>query len=922
MTQIAYSIEAEIGKTFDGLAISFAKLEKKGYEFKLSPIDSPFPAAALKRLATSAQDVEAIQYLIKEELYFQSQQTGKPSSIDTLSFHLIHIRAAQAIELLKCLADTQKLFFKGKQLVTDFYGKVDFYYRIETLNPQSIQVTGRLKWRDYDLDVRECDLIGPGKPHWFIRGIALKIISTDVHWKSLKTAYHTHPWILEGIEKVAFLKTLEDLDDPDQPQIVMEKGTQQELYQLPDPMPFLILQDRSGAFATLWMDYGQENRVNFQSPLKKFQDCTGKILIQRQLDVEKGWEKDLLETDFIRKDVGSSHYYCPLDKVSKCLIFLLELGWHIQDWKGRRVVKHQDVELSINPASQALLIQGKIHYDTYEADVTDVLGAFNRRERFVQLNSLTVGLIPDQWDSASLQELTQEGEIIGQTVQVKKSHFGALESLWNQSHIAPDLTPLKTYLKENTINQNVQPALIFKGNLRPYQQQGLNWLSFLYQHGFHGILADDMGLGKTVQVLAFLSSHIQNQTHLIVMPTSLLFNWKKEIEKFMPNVPLYLHHGLNRAKTVEEFSNYSLILTSYTTLRIDLPLLNQLSYTSIILDEAQAIKNAYTQTSQAVRSLHAQFRLSITGTPIENHLGEIWSHFCFLMPGLFGDEKTFQAELQAAESDNRYLQRIKKKMAPFILRRKKEEVAKDLPERIDQTIWIEMGDDQRRYYDQFVASLKAGLLKKVQLEGLQAHRLEIFEAILRLRQICCHPLLTSSLQMAEPTSPMTSAKFDTVLQDLETALEEKRKVLIYSQFTSMLHLLTQEARIRGWNYAYLDGQTKDREKVVTSFQEDPAVSLFFISLKAGGVGLNLTAADDVFLYDPWWNEAVEEQAINRAHRIGRTRTVMARRFVVVESIEEKIMKLKTAKRVWIDEVLEKENFTQNFSLEDLSYLLS
>jgi SNF2 family DNA or RNA helicase len=311
-------------------------------------------------------------------------------------------------------------------------------------------------------------------------------------------------------------------------------------------------------------------------------------------------------------------------------------------------------------------------------------------------------------------------------------------------------------------------------------------------------------------------------------------------------------------------------------------------------------------------------RISLTGTPVENHLQELWSHFHFLIPSLFDSQDTFEASVQASQSDKRYLERIKKKIQPFLLRRRKQDVLQDLPSRIDQTILIEMENSQRNLYEQLLIQFKGGLLKKIELEGVKKHRMEILEALLRLRQVCCHPLLVSSLTTEEIP---TSAKFEHVLQDLETIVEEGHKVLVYSQFTSMLKLFTKAANEKQWQYSYLDGQTADREKVVNTFQKTASQSIFFISLKAGGVGLNLTAADYVFLYDPWWNEAIEEQAISRAHRIGQKNTVITKRFVMAETIEEKMMQLKAAKRSLIFNILDSENTSlENLTMEDLQAL--
>jgi SNF2 family DNA or RNA helicase len=284
------------------------------------------------------------------------------------------------------------------------------------------------------------------------------------------------------------------------------------------------------------------------------------------------------------------------------------------------------------------------------------------------------------------------------------------------------------------------------------------------------------------------------------------------------------------------------------------------------------------------------------------------------MPDLLGERQAFLTALQSGESDARFLNRIRKKIRPFILRRKKEHVAKELPERIDQTIWVEMDTEQRHVYEEYLAGVRGGLLKKVALDGVSKHRMEVLEAILRLRQICCHPLLVNA--------QADSSKLDCLLNDLETIAAEGKKALIYSQFTSLLKLIAKMLRERDFPFCYLDGETKDREKVVSSFQENSEIPFFLISLKAGGVGLNLTAADYVFIYDPWWNEAAEEQAINRAHRIGREQTVIAKRLVITESIEEKMMTLKAKKQALIHSVMEEEAFSAQVTEDDLKFLLA
>ncbi len=917
MSEIAYAINPQATLSQGCLVIDLFEVVKEAYTFRLLPFSEGYLMPKWRALALQPADQEAFTFLLKEELFFQQRASGKTPHVDSLQLSQVHISASQVLTALKLLAPTQKLYCQGKQLVIDLFGKAEFYYEGIPLKNNLLEIKGRLRWREIDIALNECEAIGPGKPyHWFVRGLTLKMIHSSVNWKRLQELKQA-PLLLEGGAKQTFLEDL-DPEDLDSPQLIVKEGSLEEALQSVTPYPILQLKDRWGACADLWMDYGQGHLVAIHDPYPLIKDDQGKLIFKRQLQAEANWEKDLLETDFIKKGVESAHYYCPLDRVAKSLTFLLEVGWQIHDWQKRRVIKQTQLDLQLDDQGQTIAVKGHIRYDDYKADVAQIVGAFNRREHFIQLSSDVVGLLTLDAPQQALQDLVQESEWIAGEVHIKKTRFGALDQFWEHAQSSPSLNELKEKWQNFNGIQEVLPSPDFHGKLRPYQQQGVNWLAFLHQYGFHGILADEMGLGKTVQILAFLSHLPPGYPHLVVMPTSLLFNWRNEIHQFLPHLNCHIHQGSQRAKNLEALPPADIILTSYTTLRLDLSFLQSLTYSCLILDEAQMIKNSHTQIAQAVCQLNAQMRLCLTGTPIENHLQELGSHFRFLMPDLFGPKEEFEANIQAAQVDRRYLDRIKRKVAPFLLRRRKQDVATDLPARLEQVVWIEMSEDQQKLYDQLLAGFKSGLLKKVETEGMGKHRLKILEAILRLRQVCCHPLLVSSLlDQAIPTS----AKFDALLQDLETIVEEKHKVLVYSQFTSMLHLMTQAAKERGWSYGYLDGHTKNREEVVTRFQEDSSQLLFFISLKAGGVGLNLTAADYVYLYDPWWNEAVEEQAINRAHRIGRQDSVIAKRFVVAESIEEKMMKLKATKRLMIDDLLETELLSNPLTIEDLRFLL-
>lgn len=918
MPELAFNIDKQRSESDVALAIAIQLVEKEGFALSFLNKQPLLTASTIKNLAKD-NEKDVVALLIQEELKFLRRTTGKPHNEASLSVNIVHVAYPQSVQVLKLLAATGKLYYNKRQLAADFFSKTEFYFFAESDESENIGITGRLKIHDQNFDIRDCDFVSCGPPHWYIKGISLKLIGTDVLWKHLKAAYQQAP--LPG----SFIQR-ELEEDPEGPKIVFAGNSKDKFLQKREPLPLLILKDRLGAFADLWMDYDIKkigSRVAYDDPNRQITDSNGTVICQRIIEAEKSWEKDLLETDYIRKSVDNSHYYCPLDKVAKSLSFLLELGWNILDWKGNHIEYQSDLNMDVHDSANAILVKGKVKYGNHEANLAEVAGSFNRRERFIQIAPGIVGLLPQDWRHSPLGTLLEEGEIISEGIKVKKSRIGSLSELLDSPATTIADNALKNLYERLKSQHKIEASLpgnSFKGTLRLYQQEGLNWLSFLYENGLHGILSDDMGLGKTVQALAFLSRIKFEAPVLIVMPTSLIFNWKHEIEQFLPGFDVIIHHGPNRIQEQLQLDRRTIILTSYTTLRLDLNLFSPIQFQCVIIDEAQAIKNPQTQTAQAIFSLKSRFRLSISGTPIENHPNEIWSQFRFLIPDLLGSQEEFASEIQAGTLDSRYLQRIKRKIRPFVLRRKKEDVAKDLPEKIEQVVWVEMEPSQRQIYDDFLAGVQGNLFKKIQLEGISKHRMEILEAILRLRQICCHPLLISS-QLSTPNG-QASAKMDALLQDMETAIEEGRKALVYSQFTQMLALIGKEAQKRGWKYAYLDGSTTNRENVVMQFQEDPATPLFLISLKAGGIGLNLTAADYVLLYDPWWNDAVENQAINRAHRIGRHETVFAKRYIAVASIEEKIMKLKSVKSSMIADIMDSDLALPTMTEEDLLFLLS
>jgi SNF2 family DNA or RNA helicase len=609
----------------------------------------------------------------------------------------------------------------------------------------------------------------------------------------------------------------------------------------------------------------------------------------------------------VKKWLDSSRYYCPLDKVSKSLAFILDMGWKIYDHRHRQVLRQKTDDIESSVEGPHVLVRGKVQYERYSADLKSVVGAFNRKERFIDLSSDAVGLLEEggKWEGLS------EHEIVADAIAIKRERVGLLEDLFAHS-AQHDYAELFRSLPKGWQMAAGEVSSSFQGELFGYQREGVKWLEFLREGRCGGLLADEMGLGKTVQVVAFFSQLQISKPCLIVVPTSLLFNWKREFERFLPSCPVHVFAG-------EAPASPQIVLTTYAVLRLQADLFQSIDFQVIVLDEAQAIKNPDTKTAQIAFSLKGEMRVAITGTPIENRLQDLFSLFHFLLPGLLGSRSDFQATLIASGSDARYLQQVKRKLRPFLLRRKKEAVLQDLPAKMEQIVWVDMTEAQRNLYDQWVHRTKAGLIQKVSLDGMGAHRMEILEAILRLRQLCVHPFLVEKQEDGEFFH--WSGKAERLIQDLQEAVEEGKKVLVYSQFTTMLHLIRREVANKGWSFVYLDGSTADREAAVQQFQEDPSVSIFLISLKAGGVGLNLTAADYVFLFDPWWNEAVEQQAIDRAHRLGRKETVIARRYVTALSIEEKIMHLKKHKLSLAQGLFEESGDLSSLSLDDLMNLL-
>jgi len=447
----------------------------------------------------------------------------------------------------------------------------------------------------------------------------------------------------------------------------------------------------------------------------------------------------------------------------------------------------------------------------------------------------------------------------------------------------------------------IQPAAPPAGlalTLRPYQLEGLAWLQYLREHGLAGILADDMGLGKTAQALAHLllekESGRMDRPCLVVLPTSLIFNWKREVERFAPTLKVLSLHGKERGERFAAIAEHDVVLTTYPLLWRDAAQLAAWDYHLLILDEAQMVKNVASQSAQVVRRLSARHRLCLTGTPLENHLGELWAQFDFLLPGFLGEARAFTKTWRTPiEKQGNGLRRdlLAARVRPFILRRRKEDVAKELPPKTLIVRSVELDGGQRDLYETVRSAMDAKVREAIADKGFARSHIVILDALLKLRQVCCDPRL---VKLESAKKVQERAKLDLLMDMLPELVDEGRRVLLFSQFTSMLALIEEELVARELGYVKLTGDTQDREGVIRRFQEED-VPIFLISLKAGGVGLNLTAADTVIHYDPWWNPAVENQATDRAHRIGQKKKVFVYKLVVAGSIEEKILALQEKK---------------------------
>ncbi|MGE6218582.1 DEAD/DEAH box helicase [Nubsella zeaxanthinifaciens] len=536
-----------------------------------------------------------------------------------------------------------------------------------------------------------------------------------------------------------------------------------------------------------------------------------------------------------------------------------------------------------------------------------------------------IAIIPEKWFTqySSLFSLADAGK----NLKLKKFHVGLINDLAEDS--IANITLDRKLQKLNDFEQieDFSMPVNFKGDLRHYQKAGYNWFSFLREYNFGGCLADDMGLGKTIQTLAMLqkmkeedAQQEKHSTSLIVMPTSLIYNWLNEAKKFTPALKILSHTGTNRNKEISRFGKYDVVITTYGVTRVDADLLQGFYFNYIILDESQNIKNPSSKSFKAVRQLKSRHRLVLSGTPIENSVSDLWTQLTFLNPGLLGTQSFFNEEyVQAIEKkkDEDKAKKLQAIIKPFVLRRTKEQVAAELPPKTEHIFYCDMSEDQAAYYEKTKSAYRNDLLSSMDNGTYAKKQIQILQGLTALRQLANHPVMIDDEYHSD------SGKFENVIHTLDNVLKGGHKVLIFSQFVKHLEIFKQHMEREQISYAYLDGATRNRGEIVADFQQNEQVRVFLISIKAGGVGLNLTQADYVFILDPWWNPAIEQQAIDRTHRIGQDKKVFIYKFISKDTVEEKILALQRRKKSLASSLITtEESFFKSLSKDDIRELLS
>jgi superfamily II DNA or RNA helicase len=619
--------------------------------------------------------------------------------------------------------------------------------------------------------------------------------------------------------------------------------------------------------------------------------------------------------------------YAIINWVNENIETLQQHGFEIeQATTGKRFVFGSNkIDFEIKEDNDWFDINAIVYFGIYPIPFISLKQHILHKKREFVLPDGEIAVIPEKWFTqySSLFSLAESGK----NLKLKKFHIGLINDLAEDS--IANVTLDRKLQKLNDFEQiaDFEMPKDFVGDLRHYQKAGYNWFNFLQEYNFGGCLADDMGLGKTIQTLAMLQKLKEEdkakgtkQTSLIIMPTSLIYNWLNEAKKFTPKLKILAHTGTNRNKELSNFEKYDVVITTYGITRVDIEILQTFYFNYVILDESQNIKNPSSKAFKSVRALKSRHKLVLSGTPIENSVSDLWTQLTFLNPGLLGTQSFFNEEyVQPIEKrkDEDKAKKLQAIIKPFVLRRTKEQVAAELPPKTELIFYCDMSEDQAAYYEKTKSAYRNDLLDSVENGGYAKKQIQILQGLTALRQLANHPVMVDN----EYTSD--SGKFENVMHTLDNVLKGGHKILIFSQFVKHLDLFRKKLEKENIKYAYLDGATKNRGEIVTEFQEDESLKVFLISIKAGGVGLNLTQADYVFILDPWWNPAIEQQAIDRTHRIGQEKKVFIYKFISKDTVEEKILALQRRKKSLASSLITtEESFFKSLSKDDIRDLLA
>lgn len=721
-------------------------------------------------------------------------------------------------------------------------------------------------------------------------------------------------------------------------------------------------------YAEVYITYG-DVKYHFSDRRLNTYDAQTKRWFRRNTDAEEQLV-DAIENLPVEFQKGEALVSWDLkfhqDLLLEAIDFLSDKSWTVL-LEGQPIRTPSHISIAVESGQDWFDVSTDVKFEGQSIPLPVLLTAIKQKQHFIKLADGSRGQLPREV-IAQYAGLASMGRETNGILRFQNTQAAMLDAmLSSQKNVSFDARFLEARKRLDSFKgiKPKSPPKTFEGKLRKYQREGLGWLHFLRQYGFGGCLADDMGLGKTVQVLGLLESRrtrkvpagqsilapvigadqpngepnqadapvttaltttvmaaaakCKRRPSIVVVPKSLIFNWIEEAEKFTPGIRVFNYTGTDRKQRLNKCDGFDVLITTYGTLRKDIVELAKVHFDYAILDESQAIKNASAQVAKASQLIVADHRLAMTGTPVENHLGELWSLFEFLNPGMLGASGKFEKLTRLGKSSEKERKRVvrslSKAMQPFVLRRTKEQVLKDLPAKTEQTLFCDMTPAQKKKYEELKTFYQVKLQKKVETEGIGKSKIHVLEALLRLRQAACDPRL-----LDKDNKP--GAKLALLQQQVEEVVAEGHKVLVFSQFTSLLALVREQFDAAKINYEYLDGQTSNRQVPVNRFQNDPSVSAFLISLKAGGHGLNLTAADYVYLLDPWWNPAVEAQAIDRAHRMGQTRPVIAYRMICRDSVEEKIVELQQSKRDLADSIIQAdESMLRKLTADDIKLLL-